>query len=389
MKNVLYISFFIIFGCNLKKTENKEPVLDVSEEKSIEIHQPKTLFDLIQNKKEIAYNLPKDFEFSKNYTEKELKALDLDPTKIGADEYYFLSKQDFLEKEIEGLSFQIYFRHFYGNQLEKILRVQRTDTVFDIILAGKYSNGSDYSTLSTEFRNDKRFKKSWASIKTVKDEPNIRAYNIDSIWTFYNYDPLLNLTENTVFSSRYYKEIKKNPETGKRDTLFEKIASLGKIHSTEFLYGVSYANYSKNLPETITIYSNNNEARKKLETIETWGAYIDDDIELFSMNKNQFIYFNMSETSGNGYSYFFSVDTRTMTLNKVKQDYGNSILPDSLQLFKGFGIKKDANNKFKSGGTLRSENGRSYYFECEYKMIENNGKFVLKCISTEISPIDY
>jgi len=395
MKNLLYIFLFIFFGCNHKKSENTEPVLEVStvvseEKKTVENHQPKTLFDLIHNKKETTYNLPKDFDFSKNYTEKELKALDLDPVKIGADEYYFLSEQDFLEEDIKGLSFQIYYRHFYGNQLEKILRVQRTDTGFDITLAGKYSNGSDDSTLSTEFRRDNNFREVRSKTQMIKDDPNFMAYYIDSVSTFYYYNDRFDLTENTEFSLRYYKEIKENPETGKRDTLFEMINSLGKIQNTEFLYGISYVPNFGNLPETITIYSKNKNEKTRLETIEANGAYIDD-VELFTNDKNHFIEVRMMETSGNSYSYFYAVDMKKMVLSEVEQDYGNFKLPDSLSIYKGYGITKQKDNKFTSGSFLRSENGsvKEYYLENEHKMIKENNKFVLKCISTEITPTDY
>lgn len=395
MKNLLYIFLFLFFACNYKKAENTEPVLEVStvvsqEEKPVGNHQPKTLFDLIHHKKETASNLPKNFDFSKNYTKKELEALDLDPVKIGADEYYFLSEQDFLEEEIEGLSFQVYYRHFYGNQLEKILRVQRMDTVFDITLAGKYSNGSDDSTLSTEFRRDNNFREVRSKTQMIKDDPNFMAYYIDSVSTFYYYNDRFDLTENTEFSLRYYKEIKENPETGKQDTLFEMINSLGKIQNTEFLYGISYVPNFGNLPETITIYSKNKNEKTRLKIIETWGAYIDN-TEMFTIGGNHFIYIKMMETSGNSYSYFYAIDTKKMVLNEVEQDYGNSKIPDSLYIHKGFGITKETDNKFTSGGILRSENrsGKSYYFDSEHKMIKENNKFVLKCISTEITPTDY
>lgn len=99
----------------------------------------------------------------------------------------------------------------------------------------------------------------------------------------------------------------------------------------------------------------------------------------------------MMETSGNSYSYFYAIDTKKMVLNEVEQDYGNSNIPDSLYIHKGFGITKETDNKFTSGGILRSENksGRSYYFDSDHKMIKENNKFVLKCISTEITPTDY
>lgn len=382
-------------ACNHKKAENTEPVLEVSTvvsegENPVENQQPKTTFDLIRNKKETPYNLSKDFDFSKNYTEKELKALRLDPAKIDANEYYFLSEQKFLEEEVEGLSFQIYYKHFYGNQLEKILRVQRTDTVFDITLAGKYSNGSDDSTLSTEFRRDNNFREVRSKTQMIKDDPSFMAYYIDSVLTFYYYNNRFDLRKNTEFSSRYYKEIKENLETGKRDTLFEMINSLGKIQNTEFLYGISYVPNFGNLPETITIYSKNKNEKTRLKIIETWGAYIDN-TEMFTLGENHFIYIKMMETSGNSYSYFYAVDTEKMVLNEVEQDYGNSKIPDSLYIHKGFGITKETDNKFTSGGILRSENrsGKSYHFDSEHKMIKENNKFVLKCISTEITPTDY
>lgn len=393
MKNLLYIFLFVFSTCNNKKTETVSDV--VSEEvKPVENVRPKTLFDLIRNKKETTQNLPEYFDFSKNYTEKELKALHLAPAKIDANEYYFLSEQKFLEEEIEGLSFQIYYRHFYGNQLEKILRVQRADTVFDITLAGKYSNGSDGSTLSTEFRSDNRFREVRSKTQMIKDDPHFMAYYIDSVGTFYNYNHRLDLTKNTEFSSRYYQEIKENPETGKRDTLFEAIASLGKIQNTEFLYGISYAKYTSKYftprPEAITIYYKNKNEKTRLETIVT-TAYISD-VELFAIDKNHFIYIGMSETSGNAYSYFYAVDMKKMGLSEVEQDYyGDFKLPDSLQTHKGFGIAKDKDNKFTSGSFLRSQNGsgKEYHLISEHKMIKENGKFVLKCISTEIYPDQY
>ena len=353
---------------------------------SLDSYRREDLFNLIKNKKETAHNLPKDLDFSSNYTEKELKALNLDPDTISANEYYFLSGQEFLKEDIEGLSFQIYYKHFYGNQLEKILRVQRPDTVFDIILSGQYSNGMDGSTLSTEFRNDFRFKESKADIQTVKDEQYSTAYYIDSLITFYKYNSRLDFTKDIDYSYRWYKEITTNPETGKRDTLLEQMSSLGTIQTTEFLTGISYVPNFGNLPETITIYSKNNNTRTKLETIETGGAYIDL-IELFTLYKNHFIYIEMMETSGNSYSYFFAIDTRKMTLKKVEQDFDNYKFTDSLQVHKGYGITKEADNTFKSGGILRSEN-RSFYFEREHKMIKVNGQFVLKSISTEITPTD-
>lgn len=392
MNKLFYILFFsfCFLSCNNKKTKSsvvEKSMLVSKQSEPNETTQSKNLFDLIQNKKETVQGLPKDFDFSKNYTDKELKSLNLDPTKIDVNEYYFLSQQNFLKEEVEGLTFQIYYKHLYGYQLEKILRVQRTDTVFDIILSGKYSNGSDGSTLSTEFRSDNLFQKSRADIKIVKDDPHFMAFCIDSVWTFYQYNNRFDLMKNTEHSSKYYKEITENSETGKRDTLLQKINSLGKIKNIEFISGVSYDKYYTNLPEKITIYSKNKNLRTKLETIITAGAYIEK-IELFSISNDYFINIELFETSGMAYSYFYAVDKKKMILNKVEVDNENFILPDSLSIHKGFGILREADNRFVSGGQLRSENAKEYYLEKEYKMLKENNAFVLKCISMEIYSTD-
>lgn len=370
---------------SIKTDYDEKPYFDyyiLATIQDLKIHKKEHLFHLIKNKKEIADDLPRNFDFSENFTEKEREALNLQPEKIGSNEYYFLSDQKFLKEEIEDISFQIYYRNFYGNQLEKILRVKRTDTIYDITLSGIYSNGLDSSSLLTEFRNDMRFKKSWADLITVKDEPNIRAYNIDSIWTFYHFDNQLNLTKETASSSRYYKEIKENPETGKQDTLLEEMFSLGKINERQLVCGIIYSNYRNTLPEKISIYSVNDNQRKLLESFVNAGAYIDK-MELFSLEGNQFINLSFSETSGIHYGIFYAVDSTTITLNKIKQNYINVNIPDSLQVFKGFGIMRNKENKFISGATLGSEtSGRTYHFQEEHKLVKENGEFVFKSIDT-------
>lgn len=394
MKNLFYILIFLSFlSCkNSKRIENsvmEQSKEIVSEDELVTVeNKPKTIFERIQIKKENPQNIPEDFDFSKNYTEKELKVLNLNPNEINSDEYYFLSEQKFLEEDIEGISFRMYYRHFYGNQAEKILRVQRRDTIFDIILAGQYSNGSDGSTLSTEFRIDNRFRKAWTDVRTVKDEPNSVAYDIDSLWTFYHYNDRFDLAEETKFSSKYYKQITKNPETGKQDTLFEQITSLGKIRNTELIYGVSYIKIAKNhtIPEAIRFYTKHKNTKTKLKTFEVISGHIDN-VELFTIGNDYFIYVRLMETSGNSHSYFYAVDIQKMILNEVEEDYGNFKIPDSLEIHKGFGISREKDNRFISGSRLRSKNTGEYYLEEEYKMIKKNNKFVLKCISAEIIPI--
>lgn len=228
---------FLFFACNNNKADNKENVLQLStstpsSSELIEKKQRKSLFDLINSKKEKASDLPKDLDFSKNYTKKELQALNLHPEKIKSNEYYLLSEQKFLKDEIKGLSFQIYYKQFYGSQLEKILRVQKADTIFDIILAGTYSNGLDGSMLSTKFINNTTFKESLANIHTIKDEPHITAYNIDSLFTFYQYNNKFDFIKNQEYIFRWYKEISENPVTKKNKNCIRANEIFGK--NTEY-----------------------------------------------------------------------------------------------------------------------------------------------------------
>src|SRR5690606_3360131 len=108
------------------------------------------------------------------------------------------------------------------------------------------------------------------------------------------------------------------------------------------------------------------------------------------IGKNHFIYIKMSETSGTAYGHFYAVDLKKMVLNKVEGGYGDFKIPDSLSVWKGYGIVKEA-DKFVLGAILRSENGsnKEYSLHREFKMTEENNKFVLKCISTKIYSNDY
>jgi hypothetical protein len=109
---------------------------------------------------------------------------------------------------------------------------------------------------------------------------------------------------------------------------------------------------------------------------------------MITVDDIHFIYIKLSETSGVAYSHLYAVEGKDMTLSKVEEDYGAYTIPDTLSLFKGFGIVYDG-DKFISGATLRSEsNNREYYLKKEFIMTIANDKFVLKCISTTLHSTD-
>ena len=202
MRTTIKLIFLIfIFGCK-NQTNRKIASLPEIKTENSENQSTETIFDLIINKKESPKSFPDSiaykFDFSKRFTEKEVSVLNLDTTKIDLSEYYFLTNQKFLKKEIDSISFLIYYKHQYGDQLEKILRVNRKDTVFDITLS--MQGGDSFSqSVSTEFVSDSIFKETFTHKvgDIIYSEDNGKhstyEYYCDSIISRYKYDKFLNL----------------------------------------------------------------------------------------------------------------------------------------------------------------------------------------------------
>ncbi|WP_375334251.1 hypothetical protein [Flagellimonas sp. C4] len=112
-----------------------------------------------------------------------------------------------MSEKKDSISFLIYFKHTYGDQLEKILRVKRPDSIFDITLAMSGGDGQDTYTISTEFVNDSIFKKTFKHEQTEKDNTHLMAYGIDSIITTYKYNMGFDLKEIKKDSFHIYKEL--------------------------------------------------------------------------------------------------------------------------------------------------------------------------------------
>ena len=181
-------------------------------ENSIELKKIKRknkIYDLIINKKESPKNFPDSiaykFDFSKRFTEKEISILNLDTTKLGLNDYYFLTDEKFLKNKLDSISFIIYYKHMYGDELSKILRIKRKDSVFDLPLSISGGDVSSYK-LSTEFINDSIFIKTYTHKQTAIENTHLMAYATDSIITKYHYDENLNFKEIKKDSFHIYKK---------------------------------------------------------------------------------------------------------------------------------------------------------------------------------------
>lgn len=181
---LLFIIILSIFGCKNREKNITELNQEISENS---YKQKKSVYKLIIKKEEIPDNFSKGFEYKKNYTKREVQELKLDTTMIKDNEYYHLSNQDFLNKSLEKINFKIYYRFLYGYLSEKILRIERKDTIFDIFLSASGGDGQETFELSTKFENDSIFEEKTVFRSTIIDDPYLVADKIEIVTTRYQY----------------------------------------------------------------------------------------------------------------------------------------------------------------------------------------------------------
>lgn len=346
------------------------------------------LYNSIINKKESYHDLPTKVNISRKYSKEEIKKLNIDTTKTREEVTYELIKAKFLKSKLKNFKFTTYYVSHYMSDLSKILRVENEDTLYNIVLASRAGNGLDFKTLSSEFINDSIFIKTKVNNKCKKDDQNQIVYDIDSIVFKYKYslDLRFRLIQKDTFN--ILKEITVDSLTGKKSTRIEHFNTLGKIGNTEIVYSISYISFSSNLPEYLTFYLKS--SKKELFKMEFGGAYIGE-LELFNINDNYFIYVSADETSGIRYGSYWSLDLNSNKANRVIEDFGNFKIPDSLDIYKGFGILKNSENQFYSGLQLRSKNdGSRYMLKRTHKLIKKEKNvFVLKVVNNELTGGQY
>jgi len=200
---ILYFDDYWRLGRNIHVYEAKL-TLDTLNAKRTSKHG-NYLFDLIRNKKESPEMFPNEFDFSRRYTENEVNVLSLDTTQLDENDYYFLGKDPFLIKDVDKVDFQIYYTHKYGDELTKMLRIKRQDSVEDVLLARNGGDHDSYET-STEFVNDSIFVETEVTTETMKDETSVMSYKHDSIIKIFSYDKQFHFSEISRNSIRIYDE---------------------------------------------------------------------------------------------------------------------------------------------------------------------------------------
>ncbi len=204
MRTTIKLLFLIfIFGCKNQPNNKIASLPEIKTEKS-EKQATESIFDLIINKKETAENLRKEFNYDSIISlTKEDK---LKYRKIGLIDGYYLTNYNFLQKPINSIDFEIYYKISFGDQLEKKVKVKRKDTIFELTLSQTGSDGQQGWYLNTEFLNDSIFIQTDVFKETAKDGNHSMAYAIDSTITTYNYNKWLHYREIKIDSFNLYKE---------------------------------------------------------------------------------------------------------------------------------------------------------------------------------------
>lgn len=219
---IVLLLILLIWGCKNEPQSKKETI----SQQYIQREDKNPIYDLIIQKKETGENLANEFSYDSliGLTEDEKSNL----KKTGLENGYYLTNINFLKKTIDSIEFQVYYKISYGSELEKVVRIKRKDTIFDLSLALTGGDGGESWQEDTEFLNDSVFERRFVSKSMVVDDTYLVANSIDSIVKRYSYTNKLDLVEvridsfktaNTGFIDYPFEKITSNHELSKRDSL--------------------------------------------------------------------------------------------------------------------------------------------------------------------------
>jgi len=340
------VFIFLAIGCKNHNQPERRATSQASPQERIAKKQ-NPIYNLIINKSETAENLRKEFSYDSivSLTEEEKSNY----KKVGLENGLYLTNYEFLKKQIDSIEFQIYYKTSYGSQLEKLVRINRRDTVFNLTLAIYGSDGGQNFKESTEFLNDSIFQAITVHTETAIDNTHLMAYEIDSIVKYYEYDEKLNFKQIKTDSFHiykkyptYYKELK--------DKVFKTWSDIFTINEIKcrWEYEVKYTDETNEnskypLVDLISQKLINYDTKELLLDLDL-SQYID--IPQISISRLEFndypqsSFDNIKDINADGYhdiqfiteragnganeyytSYIFNPDKRTFTYSEVFSDY--------------------------------------------------------------------
>ncbi len=165
------------------------------------------IFDLIDQKNQQIDPKALQFDFTNRADQDVYDMLRIDTTMIDLSEFYFDSESPFLSYPIESPVFYSYYKHAFGDELSKILRIDVDGTPREILLAMQGGDSDTYS-LSSSFIDDSTFVQQSMYTETTKDETDLMAYAYDSTLITYRYNTLFEFKEVAREHIKSYKVFK-------------------------------------------------------------------------------------------------------------------------------------------------------------------------------------
>lgn len=183
MKLIMIIPLILMFGC---KSLTQAKTGAGKAEMQIAQVQLNSVYDLMLHRTETAQALKQTFsaDVMVNLTDDEKKKYESTGFKDG----YYLTNIAFLKSPIEDINCQVYYKISFGDQLEKLVRVHRNDTIFDLSLALIGGDGGQAWYEDTEFLNDSIIQKTCVFKETMIDNQHLMVYATDSIIKKYHYN---------------------------------------------------------------------------------------------------------------------------------------------------------------------------------------------------------
>ncbi len=170
-------------------------------------------FNLIVSKKESYEQLPV-FDSKLWNDENLLTILNKQMNNMEPNEYYFRG-DDFLKttliqdetSENSNLDFLLYYRHKYGDEISKYLRIIKGDTAFDLLLSCSGGDSWTYK-VSTEFVNDSIFTSTLINEESYLEIGEKLETKVDSIVCVFKYNKAFDFREIRKDTITYIRKIK-------------------------------------------------------------------------------------------------------------------------------------------------------------------------------------
>lgn len=125
---------------------------------------------------------------------------------IGLSDGYYGTDIPFLKQPLDSIDFEILYKISFGDQVEKVLRIKRADTLFDLSLALIGSDGGQSWLEDIHFINDSIFLKTRVNWETSVDNQHFMAYKGDSIVRTFAYSTNFDIQILKSDSFPLYKE---------------------------------------------------------------------------------------------------------------------------------------------------------------------------------------